>query len=319
MLDFELFIRAAGLLPRTVAADGRWRRCPTEDHPRTRNGAYKLAVDGLVGWVQNHAIHDEVLTWRPDTTEVAPMPVDYHRIRRRNAAERARRTEAIAGARAFYATCDPLRYGHPYLSAKGLGMEGCRGLKQDRDGWLVVPMLVGEAVQSVQRIAVDGAKLFWSGAPVTAASYRIERARATLTVLAEGLATGLALFAAVPQARVVVAFNSGNLAAVARQIPRTGLVVVAADNDHATEARIGTNPGREAAVEAAAVLGCGTAAPEEIAGSDWADYRQERIERGGSPVYGRRTPSATDVRRTVDAEIARALMRHARFAPLSRS
>lgn len=313
-MTFEDFARAAGLLPRTIAADGRWRRCPTEDHPKTRNGSYKLAADGLIGWVQNHAVHtDGPLTWRPDVAEPAAPVLDYQAIRRRNEADQARRAKAIQGARAFYAACAPLIGGHPYLAAKGLDMAGCRGLKRDRDGWLVVPMMAGGGVQSVQRIAPDASKRFWSGAPTAGASYTIERARAPLTVLCEGLATGLALFAAVPTARVVVAFTAGNLVAVARQLPRQGMAVVAADNDHATEERTGSNPGLEAGREAAAVLGCEAAAPDGIIGSDWADFRQEAAARVGAAIYGKRRMSESDIRRTVDGEIARSLLRSARY------
>lgn len=315
MNDFADFVRAAGLLPGAIVADGRWRRCPTEDHPRKKNGAYKLATDGLIGWVQNHAVHPEPLTWRPEKEGAAPQ-MDYQAIRRRNEREQARRTRAIQAAREFYAQCSPLIGGHTYLTRKGLDMAGCRGLKVDREGWLVVPMAHGREIQSVQRIAGDGSKRFWSGAPTTGASYAVDRRGATLTVLCEGLATGLAIYAAVPMARVVVAFTASNLPKVAAQLPRQGMACVAADNDHGTEARIGSNPGILSAREAASILGCAVAIPEGIEGTDWCDLRQERLgARLGREVYGKRKESEGAVRRAVDAEIARAVMRSARFLP----
>lgn len=310
--DFETFLRAAGLRPRTIAADGRWRRCPTDDHPKKRNGAYCLAPDGLVGWCQDWAVHEKPITWRPEKEYTAP-PMDYQAIRRRNEEDRRRQRDAIDGARAFYDRCEPLLGGHEYLTRHGLDMAGCRGLKVDRDGWLVVPAWNGRELSTVQRISAAGDKRFWTGAPVKGASYTIERARASITVLCEGMATGLAVFAAAPLTRVVVCFDSGNLPRVVEQLPRRGMVAVAADNDHATAERIGKNPGLLAAQAAADALGCGVAAPVGIDGTDWADYRQERVTaRLAARPYGSRERDG-DVRRAVDAEIAAAIAKAARF------
>jgi putative DNA primase/helicase len=315
--DFAAWLESLGLRPRGIAADGRWRRCPTESHPRKKNGAYCLAPDGRIGWAQDWATMDEPATWRPDAAEAPALP-DYREIRQRNEAEKARRTRAIAAARAFYERCSALVGGHPYLEAHGLDMTGCRGLKRDPRGRLLVPMGRRGALLSLQRIDAAGEKRFWPGAPTAGTSLTLERPRAALTVLCEGLATGLALYAAVPQARVVVAFTSGNLARIARELPRRGMAVVAADNDHATAVRIGRNPGVDAAREAAELLGCEVAVPEKIQGTDWCDFRQERLaalrER---PLYGARPPSEGNARRAVDGEIAWTMMRAARYLPVS--
>jgi phage/plasmid primase-like uncharacterized protein len=121
----------------------------------------------------------------------------------------------------------------------------------------------------------------------------------------------LAVFAAAPLTRVVVAFNSGNLLRVAEGMPRRGRVCVAADNDHGTEARLGKNPGLLAAQEVAAALGCGVVAPSGIEGTDWADYRQERVAEGLARMGARDRES--DIRRGVDATIAAAVTAGARF------
>jgi putative DNA primase/helicase len=311
MTDFAAFLTALGLRPRVIVADGRWRRCSTENHPHRKNGAYCLAADGRIGWAQDWAIHAEPLTWRPAGALPAALP-DYREIRRRNQEANAERARAIQGARAYYAAAAPLVGGHPYLSARGLDMTGCRGLKLDARGHLVVPMTVGGEIRSVQRIGADGEKRFWPGAPTTGTSYLLLRPRAPLTVLCEGLATGLTLYAAIPTARVVVAFNAGNLAPVARSLPRYGMAVVAADNDHETEARIGRNPGLDAAREAAEILGCEVATPE-CEGTDWDDYRQERTRALTVATYGRRTPSEANARRQVEGEIRSQVLRGARL------
>lgn len=307
-MNFAAFLAAAGLMPGAVVADGRWHRCPTEDKPRKKNGSWKLAADGRVGFCQNHAVHPGPLMWRPEREEPPPA-FDPAALRRSHAEAQQRVREAIRKARAFYGECRPLLGGHPYLESHGLGMEGCHGLKVDRKGWLVVPAMQGRDLMSVQRISPDGEKLFWKDAPMKAAGYAIERPGASLTVVCEGLATGLALFGASPLTRVLVQFSAGNLASA--PVPKLGMVVVAADNDHETAERTGTNPGIEAARSAAEAFGCGVAIPELMKGNDWADWRNERIADATACRLRHQTPSS--IRRTVDAEVADALMRNARF------
>jgi len=306
MSAFADFVRNAGLIPGDIFADGKWRRCATVTHERKKNGSYKLAPDGLVGWAQNFESGD-LLTWRPDRADV-PAKIDHAAIARRQAQARRDLIRATQAARAFYIGCKPLRDGHPYLDSHGLTMAGCFGLKIDSDGWLVVPVLLDGNLMSVQRISPDGDKRFWHGASVKAGSYAVERRMASVTVLCEGLATGLAIFAATPLVRVLVAFDSGNLGRV--QIARRGMVVIAGDNDHGTAEKIGHNPGIEAATEAATAIGCGVAVPDGIAGTDWCDYRMERV---AFLLADNPKTREGDIRRRVDAEIAAAIMRNATF------
>lgn len=315
-MTFAEFVADAGLRPRQILPDGTWRRCPTESHPRKRNGAYCLAPDGRIGWVQDWSVDTSPRTWRPDgaaTPGTAREAISAAEIRRRHQEDQARQQRAMVAARAAYDDAAPLIGGHPYLDAHGLDMAGCRGLRVDAVGWLVVPMRRAGAVVSVQRIAPDGDKRFWPGAPTGGAGYAIQRPGAPVTILCEGLATGLSLYAAVPAATVVVAFNAGNLPRIAAALTRRGLMAVAADNDHETETRIGRNPGVDYAREAAAVLGCDVAIPTGIRGTDWCDYVQERLAAALEPVHGRRTPSEGAARRAVHAEINAAVMRAARY------
>jgi putative DNA primase/helicase len=304
-MTFGDFLRSLGLQPRTVSADGRWHRCPTDDHPRKKIGAWKLAPDGLIGWAQNHATMQTPVTWRANGD--ATPAVDPRRFAetRREAREASRK--ATEAARLFYAQCKPLRRGHAYLDSHGLDMTGCHGLKVDPDGWLVIPSFHRHDVQTLQRISPDGDKRFWPGASVSGSCYWVAHRGYTVTVFCEGLATGLACYTALPNSRVIVAWNAGNLARL-KWTPR-GLTVIAADNDHATEERIGANPGLDAARELAERIGCGVACPEGIEGTDFADYRMERM---AAIVPGRFESKAT-VTRKVDAEVARLLLRQARY------
>lgn len=310
MRSFESFLESLGLRPRDIVP-GKWMRCPTETHPRKKNGSYKLAEDGLIGWAMDFAAHAEPAVWRPESGE-APT-VDRAAIERRRSQERRDIAQATRGAQEFYLRCHPVRDEHEYLTRKGLTMEGCSGLKIDpRTGALVVPMYVGRTISSVQSITSGGAKRFWPGARTKGATYIIERPGAPVTILCEGLATGLTLFAAVPTSRVVVAFSTGNFPAAAAAIP-SGMRCVAADNDHETEARIGVNPGVVAAHRAAKEMGCGVAIPEG-SGTDWNDYFCEQLEALRESEQGKRRPRAeSELVRDVNARINAAVMKQTRW------
>lgn len=310
-MEFHDFCRASGLLPKHIKVDGKWHRCPTESHPKSLNGSYKLSVDGKLGFVRDWSNHPEPIQWKPEVSFSPSRYVDHAAIQRKKDAERMQTLRSIRGARDYFDTCQRLRDGHPYLDEKHLSMAGCSGLRVDRVGWLVVPMHINGSFSSIQRISPDGEKRFWPGAPIKGASYLIERREASITVICEGLATGLTIFAAAPVARVIVAFNAGNIPSVAGHLPRRGMAVIAADNDLATEARVGTNPGLKAAQEAAKAIGVGVAVPI-CAGTDWNDYRNERIE-AEQQVYRRvRVPLST-IQRNVDGAIAAAIVRNAGF------
>lgn len=271
-MSFEQAMRVAGLHPRDVVPDGKWRRCATDDHPKKRNGAYVLHPDGRGFW-RNWATDDGVSSWADNRADRA-IAVDPMVALRRRQREREARLQAIRSARAFWNRARPLNRPHAYLERKGLSPFGCAGLRQ-HDGLLVVPVLWKQSLISVQTITADGTKRFWPGAPVKAGSHCIDRPSAAITVLVEGLATGLAVYQSMRHARVVVAFDAGNLLPVVDLLRPTGSVVIAADNDHGTQARRGFNPGVEKATNAAELIGCGVAWPRDIEGTDWADFLRE--------------------------------------------
>jgi putative DNA primase/helicase len=92
------------------------------------------------------------------------------------------------------------------------------------------------------------------------------------------LATGLAVYQAVRNATVVVAFDCGNLLPVTQTLGLRGSVVFAADNDWGTLAKRGVNPGIQAATNAAELIGAGVVWPKDIEGTDWCDYLTEHGE-----------------------------------------
>ncbi|MGL4559579.1 MAG: toprim domain-containing protein [Afipia sp.] len=132
-------------------------------------------------------------------------------------------------------------------------------------------------------------------------------------MICEGFATGLRIYQAIRRdCRVIVAFNAGNLLKVAESLPKGGMAVIAADNDHETQEKIGINPGMEKAREAAEMLGIGVAYPE-CGGSDWDDYAQERREEIMERECLKSSPaSGSVIAEKINAEIAIAIKRQAR-------
>jgi len=327
MMTFDQFLQAHGLVPPAHIVSGKWTRCPTVTHPKKKNGSFKLANDGLIGWCQNFETGEEVMTWRPEHADAAPK-LDHRAIAAKQTEERRKLVQATLAAREYYHGCKALIGGHMYLTAHSLNMDGCFGIRIDKKGWIVVPMSREGNLMSIQRISPDGEKLFWPGASTKGTSYTIDRPRATVTVICEGLATGLAIFAAAPLTKVHVTFNAGNLATTDYR-PR-GLAVVAADNDHRTVCRRHKeqgltapftpfaerpewclcNPGLAAAEKAAKLIGCRVAVPQGMLGTDWCDWRNEalalRLARR-DPMS--RVPESAEAR-AVDAEIAAQIARN---------
>lgn len=320
-MTFHAALLAAGLYPRDVQPDGRWYRCATEDKPKKRNGCYKLWPGGMRGFFRNYALHSDFIEWRElvrcqargcghdqdhgrRTCEKcgAALPVSNYgmspelqrQVKESRERDRQRRVEAIRGARAYWDGARPTM-SHPYLEAKGLSIHGAIGLRA-RDGFLLIPMM-RESLLSIQKISADGEKLFWPGAPTRGTSFEIPRARASVTCICEGYATGLAVFQCVPQARVVITFDSGNLLPAIEHLGLHGTVVVCADNDHGTLARRGFNPGLIAAQKVADAIGCGVAYPTDIEGTDWADALKEWGERAPSRIQREILRGAKSVRR----------------------
>ena len=269
-MTFEQALQASGLIPGAIVADGKWRRCKTTDKPKHRNGAYVLYADGR-GYFRNWATDHAVNSWGADTAQVrTPSAAEMAERERRKKQEREYRLRAIRGAREQWAQARSPRSLHPYLERKGLSAVGTNALRVHGDA-LIVPVFWRDRLMSIQSITPDGQKRFWTGAPVKGGAFVLDRPRAAVTAVCEGLATGLAIFQSLRMARVIVAFDAGNLIHAVDQLRPTGSVVICADNDHGTEAKRGTNPGREKAANAAELIGAGVAWPEGIEGTDFCD------------------------------------------------
>jgi putative DNA primase/helicase len=165
---------------------------------------------------------------------------------------------------------------HPYLASKGVGAHGLR----ERDGQLLVPLTTdGETIVSLQAIDGDGNKRFSQGGRAKGCYFPIGETGDTI-VVGEGYATCATIYEATGLF-VIVAFNAGNLKAVARTIQErfpSAHIIIAADDDYKTEQERGFNPGvREAKKAAAAVNGIVAVPPfdrekDGAKPSDWNDF-----------------------------------------------
>lgn len=231
MTDFVDFARGYGLVLDYAIPDGRWHRTKTADKPKRVNGAYLF--DGARGVVKNFATMQDYAAF--DGAHAGSVDKAALRARRaiQNAEERARHDEARHRARDMIkrATVDV----HPYLAAKGFPEE--RGFVLD--GELLIPMREFrryKQINSLQRIAADGTKLFLRGGKAKGSVFFIGPFMAEERWLVEGYATGLSVRAALHElhrrTQIVVCFSAGNLAYIGRLVK--GLrppAYVFADND----------------------------------------------------------------------------------------
>ncbi len=320
--DFAAFVASLGLLPKQPPQpDGRWRRCGTQRRPKSDNGAYKLL--GQIGWAYDLSSDSHPVRWQANGGSGPLPPLDLDALRNAESEHRRMAEAARAEAWAYWSRCRAYAHPHPYIEKKGLDALGCSGFRIDRDGWLVVPAWgpAGEkgGLRTVQRISPEGDKRFWPGAPVGGSGHRIRHYNrtTTLTVLCEGVATGLAIYQAVPFAQVIVCWDAGNLAKTAHYV--SGLVCIAADNDHETEAELGRNPGLDAARAAAERIGCGIAVPPALPGcSDWQDVMAADYAARLAKRYNER-PSIGERRLSTAGAIRAAMLRAAKPVPSRRN
>jgi putative DNA primase/helicase len=232
-MTFVDFARTLGLIIDTTPPAGVWRRYPTTDHPRSKNGAAKWMGD--IGWVQNHATMVQPATWRADAAAPA---VDMAEVNRQAQAhheqQRRRWVRAAAGAVDLLKSCRVQE--HNYLHIKGHGDQ--RGLVLP-DGALLVPMrhwrtnaLAGAQVIRWIDAETRYDKRMLPGMRAKGAVLRLGSPTAARLWLVEGYATGLSVEAAIGLLRlrdaVVVCFSAGNLMHVAERLQGS---VVFADND----------------------------------------------------------------------------------------
>jgi putative DNA primase/helicase len=212
----------AGLQPPSeVIGDGKLHRFASSGRRGDDSGWYVLHLDGAVSagvfgdWrtgLQNNwcAREENTLTaserraFRERITQVKTQ---------READEAQRQSNARQHARELLRDSMPVT-NHPYLTKKGI--HATQGVKTDGPH-LLIPLRDAEgALHSLQMVDTEGHKRFLPGGRVKGCYFALGQLRDVL-IVCEGFATGASLYEATGQA-VAVAFNAGNLLAVARSM-----------------------------------------------------------------------------------------------------
>jgi antirestriction protein ArdC/phage/plasmid primase-like uncharacterized protein len=287
--EFARALRESGLrMDGLPEMDGRLHRVPVEgDRGGERGGAYVGHLDGRpAGYIQNFRTGQRI-NWKAagpamslDAQDRARLAAEAAQRRQERAADRERQYERTAQeVEAIWASATPVE-AHPYLAGKEVASHG---LRQDALGRLLVPVTDADGkLWSFQRIGPDGFKQFYEGGRVERGHHVIgDLAKPGPVVIAEGYATAATLHA-LTDGPAIVAFNAGNLVAVARTyraLYPDREIHIAGDNDHRRDVEGKPNVGREKAMEAAAAIGGLAVLPiftENDQGSDWNDVARDQ-------------------------------------------
>jgi len=280
--------------PGFIEADGKLHRFPTNG--KDDSGWYVFHDDGIPAGAFGDWRTGLSETWRADTgRELTPGERAAHRARmdamsrEREAEDAKRKREARERAAAIWEAAKQAPDDHSYLTRKGVKACGLRV----HEGVLVIPMRDGEELHSLQFIGQDGDKRFLSGGRVSGCSLLIGKAPDApdgVLCIAEGYATGASIREATGYA-VAVAFNAGNLLAVARALrskyPEVKLILCA-DDDYATQGNPGLTKAREAARAVGALLSVPAFGEDRPEGAtDFNDLARHRgLEAVGRAVEG---------------------------------
>lgn len=275
----EAFALAGLDFPEREPEPGRLCRFPTNGRKDDAAGWLRLFPDATGGVFGNWR-DGSVFSWQCQKDGPPPNPAELAAIRAR--AEEARKQaeaereegyrEGARKAAATWQAAEPAT-AHPYLERKGIAAH----IARERGGWLVIPVFDQAGnVQSVQSVSPAGEKRFMPGGKMAGGRCWIgEPTEAGPLVLCEGYATGASIAEATGWP-VACCFTAGNLRRVAcdvrEQFPRAKLVI-AGDDDRATEG----NPGRTKALEAAKVVQGIAVFPsfDSDQGSDFNDMAQQ--------------------------------------------
>jgi putative DNA primase/helicase len=252
------------------------------DKQGSLNGWYLLFLDGIASgcfgsWKDAGAWHQWSSRKPVDRLEAQLISQRVEQARNQREAERHQRQQAAAeNAKRLWRDARRADPAHPYLVAKGIKPHA---LRQSGDV-LLVPLTRDGQLVNLQRIKPDGEKRFLFGGMVACVCSVLGIITSGKPLyLCEGMATGATIFEETGAA-VACAMNAGNLLPAGLRLQRQhpdAVLIVAGDDDRQTSG----NPGRTAAIKAAAALGCGLTFPDWPANApltltDFNDLRQWR-------------------------------------------
>lgn len=273
--DFIAFMETNGVAPaepiaQRLASGSLIRfRCEGDGKGRLNGWAILYLDERPAGAFGNYKQNTGTLKWKSGDDRPALSQAERDALQRewrearekRDAERRANEMQASLDAAEMWRRAARAKPNHPYAERKQLDTRPLR-LLGDR---LLVPMFDAAGIMwNLQRIKPDGEKRFLRGArcdDLFCIVGQIEGAREV--VIAEGYATADAIHQA-SGLPVVASFSAKNMLRVARlwHERRPDLVyTIFGDDDKATEAKTGRNPGREAAIAAATEIGAKVAFP----------------------------------------------------------
>lgn len=256
--SFKQTMQNAGIEPPTeIIADGALHRFTVAgDRARSDNGWYVLHGDdpaaGAFGcWKRGIA-----KTWSSKAhqlmtpTEKTAYTAKMGAMKRQREEERERiQAECRAWCTDAWVKAKNATNDNPYLKSKSVDSYGMKSFK---DSLLIPVQDMAGIIHGLQFITPDGTKRFKTGTNKAGHFFKIGTSKDKTVIICEGYATGASIHQTTGHA-VVIAFDSGNLLAVC-QVIRTKFpdmkIIIAADDDHATEG----NPGLTKATEAARVV-----------------------------------------------------------------
>ena len=225
-MDLLTFCKLHGILISHIPPIGVWKRFPTEDHPRSTNGAVKYM--GNFAHVQNHAVMLEPVTWQAEDGQKIDPQLIVRQAKEQDAKTAKLQRDAASKAAWIVNQCQTAK--HDYLQAKGFPDEqGLVWLNNDTQ-ILVIPMRIDNRLVGCQLIDMEGDKKFLFGQKTSGAAMVFDNKGAH--ILCEGYATGLSVKAALKSMKrrytIHVCFSAGNMVKVAKTLQK-GYVV--ADHD----------------------------------------------------------------------------------------
>lgn len=256
--QFRAAIEAAGLIPPLEIIPGKLHRFPGRGKSNGNTAGWLKLFPDEQGGVFGDWIDESSFEWHARNGKDA-SPVEREAFRRqvalakqeREAEQERLQAEARRVASQRWATSPRASSDFTYLTRKKIKPHGVRL----HDGNLIVPLRDTEGTtHSLQTISPDGEKRFLSGGRVAGCYFAIgDMSCALILCVVEGFATGATIHEATGYP-VAVAFNCGNLKAVAEALRKKFpdvRIVIGGDNDFRTEG----NPGMVKANDAARSVG----------------------------------------------------------------
>lgn len=270
--DFTLLVQkklqSLGLVEAHPIADGSLHRCPTTTKPQKKNGAYVLYMGSQpFFWAKNWETTAEECV-RGDFSEAKAHREERRKAWQRSLREKMAMQEKVAvKAKALWKDFLPAQADNAYLRNKHIKAVG---VKESREGTLVVPMYDNNNLVNLQFIFPDAKKRFLKGGKKQGCFFGIadnggDPRFPAIVCIAEGYATSVSIHMATGLP-VLCAFDCGNLEAVARQARRrypTTNLCLCADCD--SKSPIYPNyggVGLAKAIQAARLVGGCVAVPE---------------------------------------------------------